>query len=58
MTSLEKDDIRMDASLNHAQQELARDHIYLLTLQFFCFTSTFYEVNKLPEKNEPSAAAS
>lgn len=59
MTSLEKDGIRMDASLNQAQQELAQDHIYLLTLQFFfCFTSTCYEVNKLPEKNEPSAAAS
>lgn len=57
MTSLEKNGIRMDPSLNHAQQELARHHIiYLLTLQFFfCFTSTCYEVNKLPEKNEQSA---
>lgn len=35
MTSLEKGGIRMDASLNQAQQELGRDHIYLLTLQFF-----------------------
>lgn len=41
MTSLEKDSIRMDASLNYAQQELAQDHIYLLTLQFFLFYFNF-----------------